>query len=393
MASSSFPALSRALSPGASAIVASLERDQDASTRERDLRHSQILACNSLAEIIELIPSDYRELCADVLRPSADKVKQLVRTRTTVAKWSAHLSKGTLPAHLRTSAPKIQFCAGYSQSDAAKAAQKSLDDKCTAHATSLLTLMLNARRAEVTALEEATEPGAITAEMREHIAPRVPSISRRYLIPHETLDADGAVIDTEMVQAPSALAIGNNVLSDVGVYASRMISILLNVAEAEEKKIEKAQSIAAASKVAAADGADAIAGSATLSEAVKAHIERTVMGLLPRKRKQSEDGPSQLTKKAKRAAQAVQAKITPPQPGNKYVSMLPGYVPHAIMTRLRTVGNRAKRKGKGKAQQPRAPRSAPQVVVAKAEGSGGNRRQQQQKQKKKDRKGKGKAQQ
>ncbi|KAH9059798.1 hypothetical protein EDB87DRAFT_1684240 [Lactarius vividus] len=383
MASSSFPALSRALSPGASAIVASLERDQDASTRERDLRHSQILACNSLAEILELIPSDYRELCADVLRPGADKVKQLVRTRATVAKWSAHLTKGTLPAHLRVSAPKIQFCAGYSQSDAAKAAQKSLDDKCTAHSTALLTLMLDARKAEVTALEEATDPGAITAEMREHIAPRVPHMT-----------PTGAVIDTEMVQAPSALALGNAVLSDVGVYASRMISILLNVAEAEEKKIEKQQSVAAAAKVAAADGADAIAGSATLSDAVKAHIERTVMGLLPRKRKR-EDGPSQLTKKAKRAAQQVQAKITPPQPGNKYVSMLPGYVPHAILRNLRTVGNRAKqRKGKGKAQQPRAPRSAPQVVVAKAEGSGGNRgQQQQQRQTKKDRKGKGKARQ
>ncbi|KAH9051247.1 hypothetical protein EDB87DRAFT_1695508 [Lactarius vividus] len=389
MASSSFSALSRALSPGAAAIVSSLEQERDASTRERDLRHSSILACNSLQEILELIPSDYRELCADVLRPSADKVRQLVRTRTTVAKWSAHLAKGTLPAHLRVSAPKIQFCTGYSASDAAKAAQKSLDDKCVKHATSLLTDMLAARKAEVAALEEATDTGAITAEMREHIAPRLPSIAGRYLIPHETLDADGAVIDTEMVQAPSALALGNSVLTDVGVYASRMISILLNVAEAEERKIEKAQSVSAAAKVAAADGADAIAGSATLSEAVKAHIERTVMGLLPRKRKR-EDGPSPLTKKAKRAAQQVQAKITPPQPGNKYVSVIPGYVPHAIMTRLRRVGNRAKGKGKGKAKA-QQPRQQAQVVVAKAEGSGGNRKQKQKP--KRNQKGKQKAQQ
>ncbi|KAH9050409.1 hypothetical protein EDB87DRAFT_1696926 [Lactarius vividus] len=129
--SRSFSDLLRATSPGHEAIIEALRKDDEDELKIRDARHAKIFACTSVQEIIESIPSDYRDKCAELLR---DGYKQ---------------------AHLRGSANKVQFTSGYKDSDAAQAAQRDTDDRFHKYQVASLTADIAAKRAEVKFLEEA----------------------------------------------------------------------------------------------------------------------------------------------------------------------------------------------------------------------------------------------
>ncbi|KAI9435246.1 hypothetical protein H4582DRAFT_2079722 [Lactarius indigo] len=365
--SASFSALLRATSPGHQAIINELARDDDAASKARDLRHASILGCRSVEEVFECIPSDYRPHCADILRQGYKQVVQLVKARITVAKWKHHLSVGTLPAHLRGSAPKIQFTAGYGDSAAAQAAQKKADDEHAAHQVSRLTSDIAAREAEVKFLEEAIDPQKAFADMQAAIAPHVPAILKRYQVPLEERGVDPAtgeirVTGVVWVTSPAAEAIRDQVLMDCGVYAARVIAIAQAVTDAESAKIEKKRNIASAATTAARDGDDVVMGE-SLSSAMRAEIKRVVMGLMPKQNKNASAGPSQLTKKARNQAAEVHAKITGKKPKRKYRSQATESVDGLVLAKAEGSQPRKKRarKGKGKGQaQPQQQQQKPQ---------------------------------
>ncbi|KAI9440192.1 hypothetical protein BJY52DRAFT_1195510 [Lactarius psammicola] len=376
-ASSSF---ARALSPGAARSAHLLEAATTLS-EARDARHMAILSCRSVEEIVELIPSDYREKCADLLKSAVVHVERLYKARSTLAKWKHHLSVGTFPPHLRTSASQVQFTAGYGDTEAAKAAQRSINDKHHAYQVEQLTLAIKAREAEVVYLEAAIEAGKVRDDLLDHLVPMSTTIVGRYKVPEEYTPAGATESSVRLVQSPAAEAIRDQVLIDCGIYASAAVSITLNRMSVMDAKIEKKRAISAAATVAAGDGADAVMGDATLTSAIKQEIKRTVMGLMPRENRAPKGNAT--VKAARKAAAAVSAKTTPRQSGSKYVSILPGHIPIARARRLQSMFGRPKksRKGKGKKQPV-------QVVVAKDErGPSG-----QQKSKKKKSKGKKKAQ-
>jgi hypothetical protein len=215
------------------------------------------------------------------MREAAAHTERLVKARSTVAKWSHHLAVGTLPPHLKGSAPKIQFTAGYATTEAAKAAQKTIDDEHAAHQIATLTKSIATRADEVKWLEAETAPERVVAEMRAHLAPLGITVAARYKLPVETRDALGVVTHVEMVQAPAAIAIRDSVMEDCGIYASCVISMVLNRAEAMDRKIEKKRAVASAATVAANDG-DAVMGDATLTSAIAKEVKRQVMGVMPR---------------------------------------------------------------------------------------------------------------
>ncbi|KAH9052205.1 hypothetical protein EDB87DRAFT_1692879 [Lactarius vividus] len=387
--STSFSALLRATSPGHEAIVEALRADDEQGIKARDARHAAIHACNSMQEIIESIPSDYRDKCADLLREGYKQVSLLVRTETTLAKWKRHLAVGTFPAHLRGSANQVQFTSGYKDSDAAKAAQKDTDDKHHAYQVARLTSDIAAKQAEVKFLQEACDPIKAHSDMRAALVPLCPAIVAKYKVPRDEIDPETReVTNVVWITSPAALRIRDHVLEDCGAYAQRVIQIATRIATAENAKIEKSKSIAAAATVAAADGADVVMADATLSAALKAEIKRTVMGLMPRDRKGGPALPSKATKKAREAAAATQAKITP-----GYESVLPGYIVRPRIRALTTFGYSGRRK---KRSRPPQQKKEEYVVLAKAEGSKRAKKQkrkarpQQQQQQQKKGKGKGK---
>ncbi len=277
---SSFPSIARALSPHAASQSAFFSISNDDAT-VRDARHAALLSCRTLEELIELIPSDYKEVLADQLRKGAAHCERLVKARSTVGKWKHHLSVGTFPPHLRTSAAKVQFTAGYSDTAAARAAQQSIDDAHLAYQKDSLTKAIAARDAEVVYLEEAIEPLKAREDLLKVLEPLSHTVVARYKVPLEERDENGVVTNIVMAQAPAAIAIRDQVLGDCGIYASCVVSITLNRAAALDRKIEKKKTVAAAAQVAAGDG-DTVMGDATVTAALKAEVKRQVMGLMPR---------------------------------------------------------------------------------------------------------------
>ncbi|KAI9459635.1 hypothetical protein BJY52DRAFT_1222942 [Lactarius psammicola] len=181
---SAFSSIARAMSPGAAREAHLLEAATTLS-EARDARHMAILSCRSVEEIVELIPSDYRDKCADLLKTAVLHVERLYKARTTLAKWKHHRSVGTFPPHLRTSATQVQYTAGYGDTAAAKAAQQAINDKHHAYQVDQLDLCIKARDAEVVYLEAAIEPGKLREDLIDHIVPLSTQVVKRYMVPEE----------------------------------------------------------------------------------------------------------------------------------------------------------------------------------------------------------------
>ncbi|KAH9008944.1 hypothetical protein EDB83DRAFT_2322900 [Lactarius deliciosus] len=367
MASSSavFSAVQRAGSPayqGLANAILSHSGDDDARLQHlQDQRHAGILACNSVAEIIELIPDDYRVHITDHLHSAQKAVAQLCSTRSTVAKWKHHRSVGTLPAHLRGSANKVQFTAGYGETAAAKAAQKTSDDAYSTYQLACLDRDIAARELEVVFLEAAISPDKATLDMRSALAPHCASILERYKVPRDVIGPDGSVTDVQWKVNPQASAIMEATMADVGVYAHRAIAIALNIGKREDMRIEKTKSLAAAAKVAAGDGV-AMDVDATLAQTIRSEVKRQVMGVMPRDKQQSRGaGPSKLTGAARGAAANVQATVHGQGTGSKKKRSGPkpqkeGYT---VVAKVEGSQKKRKRRGKGKGKQQQQQQQGP----------------------------------
>ena len=297
---SQFSSFVRALSPG----VAIMQPDDDDNIRLR--RQHAILSANSVAEVVSLIPIDYRSIGAEHLHAVAASAERLAKARSTVASWKHHLSVGSLPPSLRTSAAQVQFTSGYSDSAEAKAAQKALNDAHTEYQRKVLASMIAAREKEVESLEKETAPEHAADRMHAAFMAASTTIVKRYKVPVVVRapaatagDRDNAEMrDVRWEDSQAAKHLALEVLEDAPVYAQRCVTITLNVADALSRKIEKKRAVAAAATVAAADGTTPVADR-TLNAAIESQVKRVVMGLMPRE------------KKSKRRTDTQKAKVSP----------------------------------------------------------------------------------
>jgi hypothetical protein len=293
---SSYSTFVRALSPGAPSVVTT--DDTLLTTR----RQHAILACNSVLEIVSIIPSDYRSICADYLTRLAATAERYAKTRATLASWKHHLSVGTLPASLRSAATQVQFTAGYGDSADAKSAQKAINDAHLEYQKATLSKLVAARAKEEESLKAEIAPETACVAMHVAVKAASATIVTRYRIPveHAAGAADGPDVGMGHItweQSPAALAIRDEVLADCPVYAQRVVSITLTRAELSDRKIEKKCSIATAATAAASDDAGPPPpGGGTLSDAVKAEVKRFVMGLMPREPKSKKKDKVQKTR-------------------------------------------------------------------------------------------------
>jgi hypothetical protein len=259
----SYSTFVRALSPGAPSVVTT--DDTLLTTR----RQHAILACNSVLEIVSIIPSDYRSICADYLTRLAATAERYAKTRATLASWKHHLSVGTLPASLRSAATQVQFTAGYSDSADAKSAQKAINDAHLEYQKATLSKLVAARAKEEESLKAEIAPETACVAMHVAVKAAAATIVARYRIPveHAAGAADGPDVGMGHItweQSPAALAIRDEVLADCPVYAQRVVSITLTRAELSDRKIEKKRSIATAATAAASDDAGPLLRAAVL---------------------------------------------------------------------------------------------------------------------------------
>ncbi|KAH8976434.1 hypothetical protein EDB83DRAFT_2538721 [Lactarius deliciosus] len=325
MASSSavFSAVQRAGSPAyqglANAILSHSGDDEARVQHLQDQRHAGILACNSVAEIIDggttVLDSLHRgKVEASPLgRYSACPPSRLCQQRS-----SSLLDTGKLrlPRLLR----------------------KSSDDAYSTYQLACLDRDIAARELEVVFLEAAISPDKATLDMRSALAPHCASIMERYKVPRDVIGPDGSVTDVQWKVNPQALAIMEATMADVGVYAHRAISIALNIG-----------------KLAAGDGV-AMDVDATLAQTIRSEVKRQVMGVMPRDKQQSRGaGPSKLTGAARGAAANVQAKVHGQGTGSGKKRSGPKPQKEGLQVLAKVEGSQKKRKrrgkGKGKQQQ------------------------------------------
>jgi hypothetical protein len=284
----------RALSPGLAAIHQTLTGHDD---EDKALaRHLALSGANSVDEILELIPSDYRTVLADPLRHCAGHVEKLHAAITTLTKWESHLAAGTLPAHLRTSAPKVQFSAVYVNDAEAKAAEARLATSHAEYQKSVLTESIKQKKDEVTFMKKALEPQQMWTELQARIAPHATQVLGRSKLPVVQYDNDGTVVGTTLEIPRAAEVIRDNVMNDCVVYAQRVISITTARVELMAQKIQKKRDVAAAATSAAADVTMADT-TATVASLVQKEVKRVLMGTIPKESKRK--GKPSLFKQAK----------------------------------------------------------------------------------------------
>ncbi|KAH9009239.1 hypothetical protein EDB84DRAFT_1571367 [Lactarius hengduanensis] len=344
-----------------------LSRRSKRASHLQNLRHAEILACNSVAEIIELIPDDYRMFIAD-------------HFGATTVQWGHFLPPfGARPRN-------VNFRRTMRKRMRRKPINVQSDDRFAATRTAQLDSDIAARTLEETFLLEAIKPEKAFLDMRAAVAPQAAAI-------HGALQG-------------AAIAIRDTVWADCGVYAHRAIAIAFNAGKREQIKIEKKKDLADKAQVAASDG-DTLMGDATLATAIQREVKRQVMGHnMPRDKKtkvtqsRGGGGPSNLTRKAREAAATVQSRVQEKGPGGRYGTRLAGFLSRSESAALKSFTHRKNRARPNPQQKERY------TVVAKAEGSqkkrgkrgkgGGKGKQQQQQQAststaKPDRKGKGRA--
>ena len=278
----SFTSLARALSPPVQAFAATAGAQP---SDRRDLRAVTIMSCNTVVEVIECIPSDYRSQCADFLNDLRAATDRLARARSTLAKWKHHKSVGTLPPALKGSAPKVQFSAGYAGTAEARQAEAEIVRSHEQHMVTVLTSWIAAREAEVAHIEKETAPDVASLALRSIVLAQSLKVVDRYKVPVETVtggDGDDApMTDVHWETSPAALSMRDDLLADCPALVSRTVSITVNIAAQQDMKIEKKRKIANAATTAAADDVASSSAGGTLTDAVKAEVRRVVMGILP----------------------------------------------------------------------------------------------------------------
>ena len=294
-----YSTITRALSPG---VAISRTDDEDP---ERVRRQRALLATNSVSELVSCAYSSYRSVVNIHCSALVASTERLAKARQTVASWKQHQSVGTLPQHLRQPAAQVQFTAGYSDTAAAKAAQKALNDAHLEYQRGQLTRMIEARSAEIVSLEAETAPDHSGDKLSAAIVAIGTSIEANYKVPVDVerpaADGDGenAVMhDISWEPSPAAKRIFEEMLADAPVYAQHAVNLTFNVMDQMSRKIEKKRAAANAATSAAADGAGTSGETSTLTKAVQAEVKRVVMGLMP-------PGP-----KSKKKTKAEKAKVS-----------------------------------------------------------------------------------
>jgi len=282
----------RALSPAlagiqhASLLSAHPESGVNAQLERTRLRHHNIMGVNSVHELIELIPSDYRSVLADPLNGLVTLVHKRDSTRRTLAKYSGHKSAGTFPTGLvKGSAPKVQHSKEYAASEQARRCKDEMDSAFSAFQIATLDSAIKSKRDEVAAQDLALSPSALWNELRGIVAAHAPSILARNKLPIQEAD------DTITGWEPSDVAVAtrDHVMLDCSVYASRVISITESVIANRDKRIQKKKQVADHAATVAGD-VDVDMAAAPAGASIKKLVDRAVASALKAQNQQA--GPS-----------------------------------------------------------------------------------------------------
>jgi hypothetical protein len=278
----------RQLSPAVQSITAAIVDGNLGNTSDdaaRTARHLAIMGASTVAEIIEFIPSDYRDVLADALHALAQLVIKLDNSSATLAKWKEHQRVHTFPPHLRSSAPKVQLTSAFADTPAGQSAKTALDLAHSNFQIASLDACVRAKSDEVAALTVETSPEHAWTSFRAIVAARAPSIVAAHKLPTFGL-VEGVETIVGWEASPAVIATRDRVLEDCTAYAMRVRSITESSIAHKAIKIKKKKALADAARTAAGD-VDVTMASSTAS--IQSMVDKAVTSAL---KKQAQAGPS-----------------------------------------------------------------------------------------------------
>jgi hypothetical protein len=282
-------AFARAVSPSlegiAHSVVASAPDTLDSGTAhlqaERSARHLRIMGAETVEDLILCVPPTFRPCLADPLRAISQETQRCIHAHATLSKWRVHEAAGTLPSHLRSSAPQVQQSAGYKDSAEAKAYQQKLRDTHEAYQTKQLTESVKAKADEVKSLSDALEPEVLYKRLEPHIASRAAVLRETQKVPKFRDLRSGAIVLEGFEENPVIDRICLAVAQDAVVYALRVVAIVRAQDALSKLKTDKKRSLAEATVAAAGDGADAAmlnvaGGSGQANASIQSLVDKAV---------------------------------------------------------------------------------------------------------------------
>lgn len=165
--------------------------------------------------------------------------EKLNAARATISKWRQHAAAGTLPTHLRSKAPSVQFTKEYASSEAAKAAQTALQEAHVKASTDALASSIRAKADEITALEDGLGHQAMFSKLSPLITQKGADLLKRMHLPVWTQDANsGELRITGWKPSTAAAFVRDTLLNDILLYAYRLIHLADGKAAKAESKIK-----------------------------------------------------------------------------------------------------------------------------------------------------------
>lgn len=211
--------------------VAMPDADQETLVRARTSARTQLYyGANTLDELVAAIPADYRSHLRAPLAAVRATAQRRVSVRATVNKWEHLKAAGKRPPHLAPKAPEVQFSKDFVETDAAKTAQEELLRKHAAYLDQLFSDALEAKKAELAALDELLGPNALYRQLARAIRGHVAHLSetrKRPVFTEEKDDAGDIVLRLSSWEADAEMArISNELNSDLPTLGFRVIALV-----------------------------------------------------------------------------------------------------------------------------------------------------------------------
>jgi hypothetical protein len=246
----SFSVLSRAMSP----VIGGVTSDAGAvdSSEAQTRRHMAILGSNSIEELIEMIPSDYRDCLREPLIKVAATATKRYQARETLSKWRTQKGAGKYPSCITTKTPEVQLTKDYRGTTQAADDQSALEKLWKKYLDDSFDSIIKSKQNDMDHLEALLRPSSLRDALL------VPTKARwAELLPLRqdvviTTDIAGAE-SIEWIPSKAALRIAQTVQDDALTYALRVISIVEARESSARRKLEKKKGLAASADVEMAD--------------------------------------------------------------------------------------------------------------------------------------------
>jgi hypothetical protein len=192
-----FAVFARARSPITTGLVDRAVDDVEAQT----LRHGILQGATTIAEVISLIPADYRWTLSEPLNGVAVTAEKLFSAKATLAKWQQHQAAGTHPTKLRAKAPVMQMTARYKSEDEATQHIRALEAAHVKYLQDQLAGMISAKTSEIMFLERSLSPTDLFGEMIPLIHARSDQLKKLHRVPVFSTSANRAPETMEWVES------------------------------------------------------------------------------------------------------------------------------------------------------------------------------------------------